>query len=366
MLRPLMLRPFTLVAVAALVLAVPLRADTVTLAPAQDNTLYGVPLGNVSNGKGDFLFAGRTNQSSLRRALLRFDVAAALPPGSTIVSAELRLFMSKTLITLPKDLSLHRVLAAWGEGASNAIGEEGEGAFAEPGDVTWTKTFQPSVSWISPGGDFVASPSATTPVGAVGPYAWSSTDALVADVQLWLDAPQENHGWVLLGDEATDATSKRFNARENPDAASRPALVLEYLPPSGCPGEWTAYGAALAGLGGLAPALSAAGCPQVGGAIALELSGGVGGAPGALFVGLSRGALPFKGGTLLVSSLVTQVNLVLGGAASVPGTGSLSLPVVLPADPVLQGFDVFLQGALQDLGAPQKVSLTAGLQMHIG
>ncbi|MEM6806252.1 MAG: hypothetical protein AAF696_32940, partial [Bacteroidota bacterium] len=37
---------------------------TLSLAAEQDNTLYENPNGNTSNGKGDFLFIGRNNQSA--------------------------------------------------------------------------------------------------------------------------------------------------------------------------------------------------------------------------------------------------------------------------------------------------------------
>ena len=40
---------------------------------------------------------------------------------------------------------------------------------------------------LGAGGDFAATASATTAVGDVATYTWSSTPALVSDVQDWVD-----------------------------------------------------------------------------------------------------------------------------------------------------------------------------------
>ena len=56
----------------------------VSVVASQDNSLYEDSQGVLSNGAGDYLFAGRTKQSagrSLRRALVQFDIAGAVPPG---------------------------------------------------------------------------------------------------------------------------------------------------------------------------------------------------------------------------------------------------------------------------------------------
>ena len=87
-------------------------------------------------------------------------------------------------------VSLHRSLADWGEGASNATGQEGLGATSEFGDATWLHTSVPSSFWSQPGGDFDPDSSATQQVGAVGTYAWSSP-GMTADVQKWVDSVRQ-------------------------------------------------------------------------------------------------------------------------------------------------------------------------------
>jgi hypothetical protein len=119
-----------------------------------DNTLYEDPLGQLSNGSGQYIFVGVSNQPALRRATLRFDIAGSeIPAGSTIDSVRLTLHMSRSNAG-PTTVSLHRLAAAWGEGASDASGPEGQGIGAAAGDATWIHTFFDTNQWTNPGGDF--------------------------------------------------------------------------------------------------------------------------------------------------------------------------------------------------------------------
>lgn len=208
----------------------PASADTVLVQPSRDNTLYEITGGVLSNGQGEYLFAGMTVSSQRRRALLRFDVSAVIPAGSTITSASLRISMSRT-IAGPFDFSLHRVSADWGEGASDAPGEEGGGSASAAGDATWEHRFYPATPWTTPGGDFDATPSATISVNTAGAHAWTTTPRLVADVQAWLSDPANNFGWIIVGGESQATTAKRFDSRENANVANRPVLTIEFTPP---------------------------------------------------------------------------------------------------------------------------------------
>jgi hypothetical protein len=214
---------------AALSWAVVAGADVVALVPVRDTTLYEDPAGAYGNGAGDFLFAGSNASGLVRRCVLAFDVAAALPPGSTVDAAELTLTMDRTQGSAT-EVSLHRLLADWGEGTSDAAFEEGGGAPATAGDATWLHRFYPTILWASPGGDVATTPAATTAVGGTGAYTWGSTPAMVADVQSWLDDPTSSVGWLLAGDEAAAQTAQRFASRSHPDSAVRPVLVVAFTP----------------------------------------------------------------------------------------------------------------------------------------
>ena len=101
-------------------------ADEVVLQPVRDNTLYQENAGN-SNGAG-YLFAGEQGGGSVRRALLRFDVAGAVPAGAQVAQVELNLHVSRAGFADPLPASLHRALADWGEAGSNAGERSGAGA----------------------------------------------------------------------------------------------------------------------------------------------------------------------------------------------------------------------------------------------
>ena len=119
-----------------------------------------------------------------------------------------------------------------GEGDSVATGNEGGGAPAAQGDATWLHAFYDSSRWSDPGGDFNASASASLLVAREGFYSWLSNESLVRDLQSWVDAPQTNHGWVLVADdESMPGTAKRFDTRENVQAEFRPVLQVVFAPP---------------------------------------------------------------------------------------------------------------------------------------
>jgi len=211
-------------AVVGVAAAIPALAETAALAPMMDATLYEDAEGDLANGSGSYLFVGRTNQPWVRRALLAFDIAGAIPAGSTVTSVELQIEVSRASDPSGQTVIVHRVTEPWGEGASDAAGEEGSGAAAAPGDATWIHRSYPNDPWITAGGSFVPSASTQRAIYGVGSYSFSSTPQLVSDVQSWLDDPPGNFGWILV----MEGSAKRFNSRENEAAASRPRLEIEY------------------------------------------------------------------------------------------------------------------------------------------
>ena len=202
----------------------------VTISPSKDNTLYESAAGSLSNGAGNHFFAGRTGPTSgslIRRGVIAFDIAGSIPAGSTIDSVTLSLHMSRT-VSGAQNVTLHKLLADWGEGSSNAPGFEGGGAAASPGDATWVHRFFNTANWASVGGDFFPFFSSSASVGGIGSYTWGSTAAMVSDVQSWLDNPATNFGWLLKGNESASTTTKRFDTKENTTPANRPVLVVDF------------------------------------------------------------------------------------------------------------------------------------------
>lgn len=209
-------------------------ADMIQLDAARDNTIFEEMVGtnHLSNGAGDFLFAGSTDLDNTRRALMVFDVSANIPAGATITSASLRMNVTRRPTTSPHLHTIHRLESDWGEGASDALGQEGAGISAQPGDATWQHAFFDPASptpWSSPGGDFAGPLSSSVIISdeLTEFVFFPSTPQTVGDVQFWLDNPGQDFGWILLGEEGFPTTATRFSSRNDEDG---PVLFVEFTP----------------------------------------------------------------------------------------------------------------------------------------
>jgi hypothetical protein len=198
-------------------------AETIALEAVKDTTIYSE--GELSNGQGAYLFAGETNRGNLRRALVGFDLSA-IPEGALVQDAALTLQMNKSNAG-DEPVALHRMIGDWGEGTSNASANEGTGTAATEGDATWTVRFSPDFPWLSEGGDFAETASATVQVGGPGSYSWTGP-GVIADVQAWIDDPTEVTSWILIGNESV-LSAKRFASRHATDTSLRPTLSITYI-----------------------------------------------------------------------------------------------------------------------------------------
>jgi hypothetical protein len=203
-------------------------AATVLIQATQDNTLYESPAGLFSNGSGNHLFAGRTLEQLNRRAVIAFKDLDAIPEGATISSAKLHLHLSR-VNSPPATYTLYRLSSDWGEGLSQASEPEDQGTNSENGDATWAHRFWPNRTWLTAGGDFAETSSAELNIDLVGDYTFGPTNDMASDVQLWLDQPAQNYGWILIGDESEFTKSaRRFDSRENDNVDNRPTLEVQY------------------------------------------------------------------------------------------------------------------------------------------
>lgn len=301
------------------------RADVFAIAAARDNTLYANTV-SASNGAGESFFTGGNTMSGLRRSVIAFDVAGAIPAGSTITNVELRLTMTMTMAG-PLAVDIHRATSNWGEGTSDAPSGEGSGTAATTGDATWTHAFWPSTTWSHVGGDFALLVSATQTVDQVGAYTWASTPALVAEVQSWLDAPASNYGWLLTNaDETVQPGSKRFASRQNPIAGDRPVLTITYLPPCG---PLTNYCVAAPNSTGLGALISRTGSTSIGiNTFGLACNQLPPSAPYIFFVGTSQLQVPFGNGWRCVGG--STIRLTPPGVTTPQGTGARQLDFTTP------------------------------------
>jgi len=219
---------FILLAILVMMGSVGFSQSIAQIGASKDNTLYEDPNGALSNGAGNHIFAGTNGGGLIRRALLKFDIAGDVPANATIDSVKLTLYMSRTSLASSQSLELYRGLMDWGEDTSHAGGNEGGGDSAAVGDATWLHTFFDAQLWTNHGGDFTSTISASQAVGDTAYYSWGSTPEMVSDVQDWLNNPANNFGWIIIGNEATSLTAKRFDSRENPNTNHRPLLTVYY------------------------------------------------------------------------------------------------------------------------------------------
>lgn len=200
----------------------------ISIPPSKDNTLYQYFIEPVSNGAGQYLFAGRTNTGLKRRGLIAFDMPNLLPAGASIVHATLTINVSKVAVTNEVQISLIPMLADWGESTSDAPNEEGGGAQPEDGDATWDHNFSPTGLWDNSGGDFDTGVSSSVTVSNLDSYVFPSTIEFIDEIQRALDTPETHFGWLIAGNESLNKTAVRFDSREHPTISNRPSLNIDF------------------------------------------------------------------------------------------------------------------------------------------
>ena len=219
-------------------------AALVTINPVADNTIYqGTDATQAdpnfednSCGAGTNLFSGETNDGLLRRALLRFDIAGAIPAGSTINSATLTLTVNRSGGNVPQTMTLRPVSRTGVKAAS----------IATPAPVAAAAVWTPTPA-MPPG--WMRSSSRSRGTHAGGDFGPASASADVGGQQRrtgrlgQCGRGQRRHGrrpaglagqsrapigWELVGLEGSGvASTRRFSAREG---ATPPTLTIDFTP----------------------------------------------------------------------------------------------------------------------------------------
>lgn len=195
-------------------------AASLSLTAVEDTSIFsGHPNGNIG---GSTLVSGSNQQSNwIGRAMFRFDLSA-IPAGAIIETAE----VTMTVTTIPdpmqhggpqnSDFGLYRLLVSWGEGVGvNVVGLSP----AATGDATWFERHFGIDSWAAPGGasglDYAETASSTAFVTGLGQYTFGSSPFIVEDVQMWLDTPAQNFGFMLISSaESVAGTGRRWASTE--------------------------------------------------------------------------------------------------------------------------------------------------------
>ena len=223
--RSLTLFPaFLAISAVSLAMAAPTRAATLVLLASEDTSISEntptIALGgdlDVPIGTTNTLTNGQD-----ARGLFKFDLAGQIPGGATIDSVTLTLsVVRQSTSPASSTYGFHRMQQSW-----------------NPSATTWN-TRVAGTPWTTPGAQdaipsaYAAASSGTTPViASVGTFTTTSTAALVADVQGWVDAPSSNLGWMLISDsEGILGSARRFAMSEYGTPSSRPQLTVNYTVP---------------------------------------------------------------------------------------------------------------------------------------
>ncbi len=211
-------------------------AETLALRPEADTTLIEAAPGSNLGG-ADFINAGTTGSGNRNRALVRYNFDGQVPAGAIIESVTLTL----DIVRQPSSdgestvFGLHRVNVSWGEGVK--VPEDGSPGLGNPataGEATWLERFAGGAAWEAPGGaagsEFAAAASSAALVFGVGDQAvFETSSQLLADVQHWLDHPDQNFGWMLMTEsEEVRKSARGFASREN-EGAGGPLLEISYV-----------------------------------------------------------------------------------------------------------------------------------------
>jgi hypothetical protein len=210
-------------------------AQSAVLNPVAD-TFISEEYTNSNFGAMGYANVGTTENFTRHRALYAFDIAGAIPAGSTITSARLILEVTR----IPNngydvsDVGLHRMLRGWGEGDNNAD-KPSNAAPADLNESNWSYRFAgTSSTWGVPGGqegvDYLAGASVIQQVLTVDGYQFGPTAALIQDVQYWLDNPEANFGWMAISQqENLQFTARRFGSREAQPTFNVPRLLVDFM-----------------------------------------------------------------------------------------------------------------------------------------
>jgi hypothetical protein len=147
--------------------------------------------------------------------LVRFELAA-VPPGSTVTSASLQVWVPDYGDHGMGLVELYPVLEAWTEGT-------GDG---NAGAANWDERAT-GMTWTTPGcgpGSRDTTPIGTFTVGA--PDAYFTVPLAVGPVQTWVNDPATNFGMAIVA-------ARHFHAHseEAATATRRPILSVTYAPP---------------------------------------------------------------------------------------------------------------------------------------
>ncbi|MBL8768497.1 MAG: right-handed parallel beta-helix repeat-containing protein [Planctomycetes bacterium] len=192
---------------------------------------------------------------------------------------------------------------------------------------------------------------------------WKATTGLdsasfVSSVGALFASPATGDYQLKAGAPAIDKGQSTFAPNDDLLGKHRPAGLgfdIGSYEFGACFGSTDTVGSGISGTAGVAPLLSAMGCPDQGSSLTLQVAQAAPLAAGMLFVGTQATSLAAFGGTLY---LVPALGIPHVASAA----GTFAIGSTLPMNPALTGSSLRVQAFYADGAATQGVSATAGLE----
>ena len=189
---------------------------------AAEATVYEDATGNNGGSYSDFCVGNLTSTAATRRAFVRYDMPS-VPSGASVTRVVLTMIQEQVRMRgagpLAATLEIGRVTSAWTEGVGGGSNASCGGG-ADVAGIDWAGA--PTVAATDSGSEPMTATNDTTITfdTDVG----SDDDALIADVQGWLDGG-DNHGFrLVVSEEATADNARRM---------APGTLTIHYTVPNG-------------------------------------------------------------------------------------------------------------------------------------
>jgi RHS repeat-associated protein len=160
--------------------------------------------------------------SKVLRSLMKFDLES-IPRGSSILNADLNLWLSSVSNDTSIQVDAHDISKTWTESGA-----------------TWDSTG--TTAWTNKGGDFIGTPvDSTSGIGPVVDLSLSMKWDLTKSVKKWHGTPTSNKGILLKSASETTNSYKKFYSSDSTSNDYVPMLAITYYSSSrlGLENYWT-------------------------------------------------------------------------------------------------------------------------------
>ena len=173
---------------------------------------------STNYGNSTNLYVGLTASGDKMRDIFKFNLSS-IPSGSTIISADFKLYMFYASSSTTLTINAYRVNESWNEGVGDAASNS-----ATINGTTWDARWY-LLNWTNLGGYYNGTvEDSANLLGTVGWYTWNIRSL----AQEWLDGNYSNYGIILKSNETLNEFKGFYSSDYTTDPSLRPKLVVNY------------------------------------------------------------------------------------------------------------------------------------------